>query len=133
MVTPMLRPDLWGGLATHAGDALFEICYLPAFPASAPALRDCYDGTFDAFGADFRVRPAFTTGDDHTLRNDWCVAAGSSVDDDGTVHLPYDPQTGALVPAVWDRWLAHDPVRMATAPAHTAARPTDDLHRCGQA
>ena len=22
MVVPMLRPDLWGGLATHAGDAL---------------------------------------------------------------------------------------------------------------
>ncbi len=29
MITPMLRPDLFGGLATHAGDALFEICYLP--------------------------------------------------------------------------------------------------------
>jgi len=26
MVTPMLRPDLFGGLATHAGDALFELC-----------------------------------------------------------------------------------------------------------
>src|SRR5256886_16589463 len=25
MVTPMLRPDLFGGLATHAGDALFEM------------------------------------------------------------------------------------------------------------
>ena len=31
MVTPMLRPDLFGGLATHAGDALFEACYLPEF------------------------------------------------------------------------------------------------------
>ena len=24
MITPMLRPDLFGGLATHAGDALYE-------------------------------------------------------------------------------------------------------------
>ena len=40
MVTPMLRPDLWGGLATHAGDALFEMCYLPEFRASVRALRD---------------------------------------------------------------------------------------------
>src|SRR5205823_15124714 len=31
MVTPMLRPDLFGGVATHAGDALFEACYLPEF------------------------------------------------------------------------------------------------------
>src|SRR6202163_136379 len=37
MVTPMLRPDLFGGLATHAGDALFEVCYLPAFPQSVRA------------------------------------------------------------------------------------------------
>ncbi len=31
MITPLLRPDLFGGLATHAGDALFEACYLPEF------------------------------------------------------------------------------------------------------
>jgi S-formylglutathione hydrolase FrmB len=26
MITPMLRPDLFSGLATHAGDALYELC-----------------------------------------------------------------------------------------------------------
>ena len=31
MVVPMLRPDVFGGLATHSGDALFELCYLPEF------------------------------------------------------------------------------------------------------
>src|SRR6266498_3165652 len=29
MVVPMLRPDVFGALASHAGDALFELCYLP--------------------------------------------------------------------------------------------------------
>lgn len=29
MITPMLRPDVFGALATHAGDALFECCYAP--------------------------------------------------------------------------------------------------------
>ncbi|HEV7827766.1 MAG TPA: alpha/beta hydrolase-fold protein, partial [Pseudonocardiaceae bacterium] len=28
MITPMLRPDLFGALASHAGDALYELCYL---------------------------------------------------------------------------------------------------------
>ena len=32
MVVPMLRPDVFGALASHAGDALFEACYLPEFP-----------------------------------------------------------------------------------------------------
>ena len=60
MVTPMLRPDLFGGLATHAGDAVFELCYLPDFRDAVRALRDAYDGSFDRFWTDFRSRPAFT-------------------------------------------------------------------------
>ena len=57
MVTPMLRPDLFGGLVTHSGDALFEACYQPEFPQAARALRDEYGGSFEAFWADFRSRP----------------------------------------------------------------------------
>ena len=32
---------------------------------------------------------------------------------DGTPQLPCDPQSGRVVPDVWDKWLAWDPVRMA--------------------
>ena len=112
MVTPMLRPDLFGGLATHAGDALFEMCYLPDFPKSVRSLRDLYGGSFERFWEDFRSRPAFSKPSDHTLLNDWCMAACYSADDDGTVNLPYDTATGELNPDVWQRWLAWDPVRM---------------------
>jgi len=112
MVVPMLRPELWGGLATHAGDALFEMCYLPEFRQSVRMLRDQYEGSFDKFWEDFRSRPAFSQDSDYTLLNDWCMAACYSADDDGTVHLPYDTATGELQPEVWERWLAWDPVRM---------------------
>ena len=61
--TPMLRPDVFGGLATHAGDALFEMCYLPEFRKSVRALRDDYDGSFERFWEDFRSRPAVLEGD----------------------------------------------------------------------
>jgi hypothetical protein len=113
MVTPMLRPDLFGGLATHAGDALFETCYLPDFRRSARVLRDSYEGSFDRFWEDFHSRPAFTKDSDFHLLNDWCMAACYSTDDDGTVQLPYDTATGELRREVWERWLAWDPVRMA--------------------
>ena len=49
MVVPMLRPDVFGALASHAGDALFEACYLPSFPKAARMLRDEFDGSWDAF------------------------------------------------------------------------------------
>jgi S-formylglutathione hydrolase FrmB len=119
MITPMLRPDLWGGLATHAGDALFEMSYFPAFCRSVRALRDHYDGSFDKFWEDFRSRPAFSKESDGYLLNDWCMAACYSADADGTVRLPYDLATGQLIPEVWERWLAWDPVRMV--PKHADA------------
>ena len=114
MVVPMLRPDLFGGLASHAGDALFEVVYLPDFREAARALRDHYDGSFERFWEDFRARPAFAKRSDHVLLNVWCMAACYSTDEDGTVRLPFETATGKLVPEVWERWLAWDPVRMVT-------------------
>ncbi|HXV56945.1 MAG TPA: alpha/beta hydrolase-fold protein [Gaiellaceae bacterium] len=119
MVTPMLRPDLFGALATHAGDALFEVCYLPDFREAARALRDEYEGSFERFWESFRGRPAFSREHDGVLLNVWCMAACYSADPDGTVRLPFDVATGRLVPEIWERWLAWDPVRMV--PGHAEA------------
>jgi hypothetical protein len=116
MVTPMLRPDLFGGLATHAGDALFEVCYLPGFRESVRTLRDHYEGSYERFWEDFRSRPALSKESDGVLVNDWCMAACYSADEDGTVRLPYDTATGGLIDDVWERWLEWDPVRMV--PSH---------------
>ena len=120
MVTPMLRPDLFGGLATHAGDALFEICYLPEFREVVRVLREEYEGSYDRFWEDFRSRPAFAKQHDDILLNVWCMAACYSADPDGTVRLPFDVDTGELLPDVWARWLEWDPVRMV--PQRAAAR-----------
>ena len=109
MITPMLRPDLFSGLATHAGDALFEACYLPDFRDSARALRDSYGGSFESFFADFRSRPAFTKRDDATLLNIYAMAACYS-----NAELPFDVTTSELRQEVWEQWLAWDPVRMVT-------------------
>jgi S-formylglutathione hydrolase FrmB len=119
MVTPMLRPDLFGGMATHAGDALFEACYQPEFREDARALRDDYDGSYEKWWEDFRSRPAFSKRSDFHLINTWAMAACYSAEEDGSVTLPFDTATGELLPEVWDRWLAWDPVRMV--PRHADA------------
>jgi hypothetical protein len=113
MVLPMLRPDVFGGLATHAGDALFELCYLPEFRDTVRALRDDYEGSYERFWEDFRSRPAFTKPTDHILLNTYAMAACYSANEDGSVDLPFDVTTGMLRDDVWQRWLAWDPVRMA--------------------
>jgi len=119
MITPLLRPDLFGGLATHAGDALFELAYQNEFPAAARALRDKYDGSYERFWESLRSgRPALSDKDDAVLVNSYAMAAAYSARDDGTVEMPFDVETGELRPDVFERWLRWDPVRMARDPRH---------------
>jgi hypothetical protein len=120
MVTPMLRPDLFGALATHAGDALFEVCYLPDFRDVARTLRDEYAGSYEAFLDDWRGRLHGTKDSDLDLIETYGYAAAYSANPDGSVSLPFD-DLGAPVPEVWSRWLAWDPVRMAAEPRFAEA------------
>jgi S-formylglutathione hydrolase FrmB len=114
MITPMLRPDLFGALATHAGDTLYEYCYLREFGSIVRALRG-YDGDLWRWWADFNSRVSFTKQEDMLLVGFIGVAAAFSANEDGTVDLPFNPRTGVIDPPVWQRWLDWDPVRMAGA------------------
>jgi len=112
MITPMLRPDLFGALATHAGDAYYEYTYLPEFPVAVRHLRK-YDGDILRWWDDFRSRASFTKPEDMPLLGLLGVAACFSARPDGTPELPFDPVNGLLRPDLWQRWLDWDPVRMA--------------------
>jgi hypothetical protein len=112
MITPMLRPDLFGALATHAGDSLYEHCYIRDFGPAVRALRG-YDGDIWRWWRQFTASVPFTREEDGTLVGLLGVAAAFSARDDGTVDLPFDTRTGVIQPAIWQRWLDWDPVRMA--------------------
>ena len=111
MITPMLRPDLFGALATHAGDALYEYCYLPDFAQAVRHLR-AYDGDIWRWWDDFRSRPAFSKDEDEALLTALGCSAAFSPGEDGRPELPFDPRSGVVREEVWERWLAWDPVRM---------------------
>src|SRR5436190_9371388 len=100
MITPMLRPDLFGGLATHAGDALYEFCYIPEFAKAVRLLRD-HDGDIARWWDDFRSRVSFTKEGDDLLLMLLGITACFSARDDGTPELPFDPRTGVLRDEVW--------------------------------
>jgi hypothetical protein len=119
MVVPMLRPDVFGALASHAGDALFEVCYQPFQPKVARTLRDRFDGSWDTF---FTAMQS-TDPPQHEaieLLEAYGYAACYSPDPDrpGKALLPFDAH-GRLVEDVWEQWLRWDPVRLA--PQHADA------------
>lgn len=115
MVVPMLRPDVFSGLASHAGDALFEACYLTEFPVTTRILRDRFGSSYEAFWEHFRETESLDPKL-HAPLNTYAMAACYSPDEDrpGEVVLPFDIDSGKVIDEVWARWLAWDPVRMAS-------------------
>lgn len=111
MTVPLRRPDVFGALATHAGDALYELCYLREFGEAARTLRD-YDGDVFAWWADFNAHQPFMKPADAVLLELFGCSACYSPAPDGSPQLPFDPVTGEPVPEQWERWLANDPVRL---------------------
>ncbi len=120
MVVPMLRPDVFGALASHAGDALFECSYLPNFPQLARKLRDEFGGSAEQFWAELQAMDRL---DMERFENFDLIgyAAAYSPDPErpGKALLPFDVATGRLIEDVWELWLEKDPVRMA--PRHADA------------
>lgn len=115
LVLPMLRPDVWGALVAHAPDTLFEAGYMGDFPRAVRVLREHYGGSYDALLSDFRNAESFDWGRWGEALSVYAMAAAYSPDPErpGQVLLPFDTRTGRLIPEIWERWLAHDPVRMA--------------------
>jgi S-formylglutathione hydrolase FrmB len=115
MVVPMLRPDVFGALASHAGDALFECCYLPSFPDVARSLRDDFEGALDIFHARLAASDHFDFGRFGKVFEmiGYASAYSPKPGAPGEVLLPFEIDTGRLIDNVWQQWLDRDPVRMA--------------------
>jgi S-formylglutathione hydrolase FrmB len=121
MVVPMVRPDVFGALASHAGDALFEACYLPEFPQVARKLRDEFDGSYERFFEELAAADHVDFNRIAEPLEAYGYAACYAPDpaSPGKALLPFEIETGRLIDEVWARWLSLDPVRMA--PSHAEA------------
>ncbi|MGI9020989.1 MAG: alpha/beta hydrolase [Solirubrobacterales bacterium] len=120
MVVPMMRPGVFGALASHAGDALFEHALAGSFGEIARQLRDDFEGSYDVFFRELAAAEFSWTQFGRPLEM-YGYAASYTPDPDapGKALLPFEIETGRIVAEVWDRWLALDPVRMA--PRHGEA------------
>jgi S-formylglutathione hydrolase FrmB len=121
LAVSMLRPEVFGGLASHAGDALFECCYQPLFPVAARQLRTQFSGSWAAFvdrsrNADFDWRQCAA------LFAAYGTACAYTPDPrrPGRALIPFD-SVGRPIEEIWSRWLSLDPIRMAAEHTDTLA------------
>src|SRR5439155_9937356 len=107
MVVSMMRPDVFAALASHAGDALFEVCYMADFRETARKLRDDHDGSYEVFFERLAGADPVTFERFGAPLETYAYAACYSPDPDrpGKALLPFEIDTGRLVEDVWGRWL----------------------------
>ncbi len=114
MIVPMMRPGIFGGLVSHAGDALFECAYLADFREVARLLRDDHESSYDVFFEKLTKADPITFEKHGGPLEVYGYAASYSPDPDrpGKAVLPFEIATGRTIEDVWQRWLDLDPVRM---------------------
>jgi S-formylglutathione hydrolase FrmB len=133
----------WGAVASHSGDSYFDFCYHFDWPNTLDELakyrkiaqrpgpvdigrRERHAGSgiddgrvrrfLDAFAS--RTKPS--DAEVHCVMN-LCMAATYDPDPRAPngFRLPFNLETGELLPARWERWLRHDPVHLVAE--HAAA------------
>ena len=118
----MRHPEVFGHCVSHSGDMGFEASYGMDMYKFVTALGR-YGGSPKRFVQEF-LKSRTKEGFDFGAINLIAMAACYSPNDRSPLgfDLPCDPRTGELVPAVWKRWQALDPV-------HAAAKHAGALRR----
>ncbi len=116
IVHGLRRADAWGAVACHSGDMAFDLCYAPDFPKTLDGLAE-HDG-IDGFLSHIEAAAKVSNDDMHVLM---ILAMAATYDPDPGapkgIRLPVDLETCELDPQRWERWMAHDPLRLVQQPA----------------
>jgi enterochelin esterase family protein len=106
----MDRPERFAVVGSHAGDCAFELSIRPRFVESAIAIARA--GGLSAFVARVGSEGPRNQAEFHAVEQ-VALAAAYAPDPAATsphATLPFDLQTAMLIPEVWQRFLAHDPL-----------------------
>ena len=107
LIMGMRHADVFALVCSTAGDAYFEYCYPMDFPKAFRLIKG------DPMGFMKNVWSGEQHGkDDHAAINTIGMAACYSPKG-ADVEMPFDLETGQIREDVWQRWLEHDPVRLA--------------------
>ena len=134
LVHGMRYAEHWGAIASHSGDAGFDLIYGTEWPGalthlSAYTARPRKDGAYRLPGK--RLKPGYDDGRVRRFLDAFAekprpsggdvmclmmVAMAATYDPDPTApngfRIPHDLESGERIETRWQRWLRHDPVEM---------------------
>ena len=110
LVCALRHAETFGIAASTSGDCYFEHCYSSDIPKAFRAMGGDPQRFLDKFLNEERKGK-----NNFPALNIIGMSACYSPNPDSELgfDLPFDLQTGEILPEVWARWLTHDPVRLA--------------------
>jgi len=136
MIHGMKYARHWGAIANHSGDAYFDFIYRADWPNTLDELakyrrpprkagpvdvlavsketgKGIDDGRVARFLENAWTKAKLSGGEMHALMN---LAMAATYDPDPAApngfRLPFDLETGELLPERWREWLRHDPINL---------------------
>jgi S-formylglutathione hydrolase FrmB len=112
LVQGMRHPEVFGAVACHSGDMVFEYCYRGDVPKFCARVQNV--GGITAWFKDFEASRQ-KKNEDMVALNILGMAAAYSPNPATPpfgIDLPCDLESGAFRDDVWERWMAHDPIRL---------------------
>jgi len=140
IVHGMKYPQHWGAIADHSGDAYFDFVYWHDWPNTLnelarhreprrkPGRRDALreasrkglaagldDGRIRRFLHEVWSKEKLSAAEGHCIMN-LCMAATYDPDPRAPLgfRVPFNMESGEVIPARWNRWRRHDPINMVT-------------------
>ncbi|MBZ0203144.1 MAG: esterase family protein [Ignavibacteria bacterium] len=115
----MRHPDVFGLMATHSGDSAFEYCYMKDFPQFITGIQN-YGSGHKAVANFIKQQINYDQPkprDFHDIINIIAMSACYSPNPkrkEYNFDLPFNIETGEIIPEIWNKWLKFDPVRLVS-------------------
>ena len=108
LIMAMRHANIFGLACSTSGDAYFELCYLPDIPKAFRAIKGDTKTFIENFWQNEKKGK-----DDFPALNIIGMSACYSPNENSELgfDLPFDLETGEIRRDIWEKWLAHDPVR----------------------
>ena len=111
MIMGMRHPDVFGMVASIAGDCLFDMCYRPDLGKAFRGIKGDPLSLIDSFYEETAKQGKHAFDGLNAIGMSACYSPNP--DSDHGFELPFDLKTGLLREDVWARWLEHDPYYLA--------------------
>jgi S-formylglutathione hydrolase FrmB len=110
LIMAMRHADIFALACSTSGDCYFEFCYFPGIAEGFRSIKGNPHGLIEKFWNENERKGKHDFAALNTIGMSACYSPNENAE--LGFDLPFDLETGEIRYDIWEKWLAHDPVRL---------------------